>query len=125
MTKEQWATIQYFRPNEFDSPDAPGSGEAMDYGFIFKLDFIRSQCPFPFYINSGIRTAAHNKEVGGVDSSAHVRGFAADIKVADSLQRYTLIQYALNAGIQRIGIGSAFVHLDLDPTLPAPRIWTY
>ena len=32
-------------------------------------------------INSGFRSAAHNKKVGGASNSSHTRGLAADIKV--------------------------------------------
>jgi|SRR3990172_6284661 len=131
MTPEQWATIRFFRPNEFDSPDAPDSGKEMQFAFIQLLDTARAYASIPFFINSGIRTPAHNAEVGGVDSSAHENGWAADILVAGrtsgstSRSRWRVVSAAFAAGITRIGIGRTFVHLDTDPSKPQNVIWLY
>jgi len=57
--------MRFFQYSEFDSPDAPGSGHFMDPHFMELLDRIREQAGFPFIINSGYRTAAHNLAVGG------------------------------------------------------------
>ena len=47
----------------------------------------------PIIINSGYRSAAVNKAVGGVSGSNHLTGCAADIRVAgmEQLVRYTTI----------------------------------
>ena len=47
----------------------------------------------PIIINSGFRSAAVNKAVGGVPSSNHLTGCAADIRVAglEQLLRYAVI----------------------------------
>lgn len=68
-------------------------------------------------INSGYRTAAHNKSVGGAAYSQHLYGMAADITVkgvdpktvyayADSLMPYT----------GGVGLYSGFVHVDVRKT---------
>lgn len=120
-----WNEIKYFKPHEFDSPDAPGSGSHMDLSFVHKLDKIRSALGKPMRINSGYRTFNHNKKVGGVPDSAHTRGLAADIALTSSGMRYALVQLALSVGITRIGIGNTLVHLDMDTTLPDQVIWVY
>lgn len=117
--------LRHFKISEFDSPDVPGSGELMNEDFLILLDSVRSKARFPFKINSGYRTAAHNKAVGGKPSSAHRKGKAADIKILTSVHRALIIGIAWEHGIRRIGIGNTFIHLDSDNDLPSPRIWLY
>lgn len=120
----QWDRITHFKAYEFDSPDAPGSGEQMVEDFVLKLDEVRRFYGARMIITSGYRTPAHNKEVGGVDSSSH-RGYAADVSVRTGHLRYRLIKAAFDGGINRIGIGTNFVHLDADPDKPPYVIWVY
>jgi hypothetical protein len=115
----------HFKKEEFDSPDLPGSGENMDAKFLNWLDAARDMCDFGWVITSGYRTKAHNNKVGGVDSSAHTRGYAADIRCQSSHQRYEIIRSLLAVGFRRIGIASNFVHVDNDPDKPAGVVWTY
>lgn len=121
-----WREIKHFQPSEFDSPDKPGSGfEFMNPEFVRILDIIRSQCNFPFTINSGYRSVDHNVTAGGVEGSAHTHGTACDIHVNSGNERYQLVKYALAYGIKRIGIGSNFVHLDMDFDKPQQVVWLY
>jgi zinc D-Ala-D-Ala carboxypeptidase len=128
MILSDWDSIKFFKPEEFDDPSSPGSGSfGMNLDFVKTLEKIRFQCNFPFKINSGFRTQAHNDQVGGVPDSAHTKGLACDIGFQDHSQLYTIIQYAMQNGIKRIGISfkSNFVHLDSDLSLPQGVIWTY
>jgi len=97
----------------------------MNLAFVAKLDAVRAACSFPFFISSGYRTAAHNARVGGVDSSAHTSGHAADIRATASATKYAIVAAAMAMGFARIGVGATFVHLDDAPTLPMPVLWTY
>jgi uncharacterized protein YcbK (DUF882 family) len=117
--------MKYFKPEEFDSPDWEGSGVHMNKDFLETLDSMREVARIPFVITSGYRTPAHNRKVGGKSNSAHLRGYAADISAAQGFQKYAILQAALLLGIRRIGIGTNFVHVDMDPALPQPTIWTY
>lgn len=117
--------MKYFDIKEFDSPDLPGSGNNMDREFLKKLDTIRDECNFPLVIESGYRTKHRNKEVGGSIGSSHTRGFAADIKVADSFQRFKLIGVAIKHGIKRIGINKTTIHIDTDKQAPQNVFWHY
>jgi hypothetical protein len=54
-----------------------------------------------------------------------MRGEASDVSCFDAEQRFKIVRSALKVGFTRIGIGKTFVHLDKDPFLPGPRIWTY
>lgn len=90
------------------------------------LDKIRAECNFPISLNSGLRTKAENDELkDSVSDSAHLSGLACDINCTDSIKRLKLVQVALANGIKRIGIGSNFVHLDIDNTKPQNVMWTY
>lgn len=125
MTPEQWALIRHFNPSEFASPDAPDSGAKMDFAFVLKLDRLRHACGFPIKVRSGFRTPAHNALVGGVDSSAHEDGKAADLQAESSTARFRIISEAVKLGFQRIGIGQTFVHLDDDDKKPQQVAWLY
>lgn len=114
MNFEEWKKIEYFKPEEFDSKDIPGSSNQMSFEFIKKLDNIRARMKRSIKINSGYRTKAHNKKVGGVTNSPHLIGVAADIHCPDSSFRFWLVVWALIYGIRRIGIGKTFIHLDID-----------
>lgn len=117
--------LKHFTLSEFDSPDAPGSGDKMKPQFLQRLDNARSIANISFSINSGYRTVAHNAKVGGVDSSSHTKGYAADIACTDGAKRWIIINALLKAGINRIGVSSSFIHADCDPFKPANVIWTY
>ncbi len=121
----KWDGIEFFDSSEFDSPDKPGSGQGMEFKLIKKIDGIRRACGFPFFITSGFRTAEHNEKVGGKDESAHTTGKACDIKCDISNQRWQVIKWAIDFGIQRIGIGKDFIHLDTDESKPQRVMWLY
>ena len=57
--------------------------------------------------------------------SAHTRGLAADIRCNAGATRMKIVRAALALGITRIGIGSSFVHVDIDRSLPQDTIWHY
>ena len=118
--------LRYFNLDEFDSPDEPGSGEQyMDEEFLQMLDNARHYAGVPFKINSGYRTRAHNRKVGGVADSSHMRGFAADIACTESRQRAYILGGLFEAGFNRIGIGQTFIHADNNPEKPEDVIWHY
>ena len=118
--------LRYFQTKEFDSPDAPGTGLLMQMPFLEKLDEIRHVLGRPLYINSGFRTEAHNKTLkASVEKSAHTSGWGADIKVNTSQERFQLIDVAIKLGVNRIGTGKTFVHLDMEPGKPEEVAWLY
>ena len=117
--------MKYFNLSEFDSPDVVGSGEVMDMEFLSRLDQARSLCDIPFRITSGYRSEAHNRKVGGVSNSSHLKGLAADIACTNSAARHIIVSALLKVGLNRIGIANTFIHVDRDSSKPANVIWTY
>ena len=72
-------------------------------------------------INSGYRSEAHNKAVGGVKTSKHTKGLAADIRVKDldTDDLYLLIESLINEGDMKeggLGVYDTFVHYDIRGT---------
>jgi len=76
-------------------------------------------------ITSGYRCEKHNREVGGSETSSHLKGLAVDIGIDRSRLRYRVIGAAIRLGFHRIGIGKNFLHLDIDRQKDMRVIWLY
>ena len=125
MQPEDWSSIDYFTPDEFECPCCQRGSEKMDFGMVLTLDHAREEAGIPFFINSAYRCPDHNAEVGGVSSSAHVRGYAVDIACDGSRSRHKIVTALKQQGFTRIGIAGDFVHVDADPNKPKKVMWVY
>jgi uncharacterized protein YcbK (DUF882 family) len=78
------------------------------------LQKIRDHFGRPVIINSGYRTARHNKSCGGATYSQHLYGAAADIKVT-GVPPAKVAEYAetLIPNSGGIGIYESFIHVDV------------
>lgn len=65
----------------------------------------------PITINSGYRTPAHNKAVGGATDSMHLKGMAADINIKGMTPAE--VQKALKNWSGGMGVYGSFTHLDI------------
>jgi len=119
--------LKWFDIREFASPDDPTSGTMMEEEFLERLDLARDIAGFPFIVNSGFRSIAHNKKVGGVKNSSHLLGWAADLHCGSGKRRFLMIEALLDAGFTRLGISGkgSFIHVDCDPEKSPMTIWTY
>ena len=70
------------------------------------LDPAREKLGSPIVVNSGYRCPKHNKEVGGVANSQHMRGEACDIRCTDNKRLVQIIEQ-----------GGKFDQLIIYPTL--------
>ena len=113
----------HFDIDEFDSPDQSGSGVYMKIKLLEMLDAAREQAGIPFRVNSGYRTPEHNAAVGGVQDSAHTRGWAADIAARTLEQKIRIVRAARSVGFNRFGIYDTFIHLDCDPSKQENVAW--
>ena len=115
-------TLKFFTREEFDC-QVSGTNN-MELEFLEKLDQLRGACGFPFEVTSGYRHPTlhpieRKKDVPGT----HAQGIAADIKITNAADRYTIVANALNLGFTGIGIADTFVHVDTRGTTPV--IWLY
>ena len=117
--------MKYFKLEEFDSPDEPGSGKHMHKEILHMLDAVRKDYGKPIKINSGYRTEIRNKKIGGVADSSHLKGLAADISCGNSFDRFKLLNLLLEVGFNRIGIAKSFIHVDIDKSKSQNVIWGY
>jgi zinc D-Ala-D-Ala carboxypeptidase len=114
---------QDFSVDEFSCACGCGADHISLY-LVERLQVIRNALKEPMPIACGVRCEKHNREVGGVPESAHVKGFAVDIRVTDSGFRYRLLRQAFKI-FNRIEVPNGnWVHLDLDPSLPQDVCFT-
>jgi len=107
--------------SEFACKD--GSKEIkVDYELIEKLQKLRDALGKPIIVTSGYRTATYNKKSGGISTSNHLTGRAADIKVTGM----TPLQVALAAdkiGLKGIGVYPTFTHVDVCGSTAGKKIY--
>lgn len=115
--------MRYFTEKEFN--DIGCSLSDMNEDFMILIEKIRKICDFSFIITSAYRTKEYELKKGRNGTSSHCKGIAIDIKANKDSEKYLIVQTALSCGINRIGIGSNFVHLDVDKDKTQNVIWTY
>lgn len=113
-----------FSKSEFDSKD----GSQMPAEVLHNIQKVANQLQAlrdflgkSITINSGYRSPAHNKRIGGVRNSQHVKGTAADIvvsgmntkEVAKAIETLIARGDMLQGGI---GVYPTFVHYDIRKT---------
>jgi len=97
--------------------------EWIDEAFYLRINRARNISGVPYIINSGCRCTEHNEAVGGVATSSHLIGCAADIKASDSHTWFMLLYGLIMAGFSRIHIDYNFVHVDSDRNKAQEVMW--
>lgn len=94
------------------------------------LQIIRNELQLPIIVNSGYRSKEVNESVGGVLSSYHVKGLAADIKCAD-MDKLLAVLHSHLMDIDQLGIyynstTQLWFHVGLaeDGKVPRTQIFT-
>ncbi len=107
-----------FKTTEFDC-NGKGccSKTLIDTKLVEYLQKIRDHFDKPVKIHSSYRCEIHNPKVGGVKSSKHLKGMAADIKV-EGVEPSEVAKYAESIGVKGIGLYDTskdghFVHIDV------------
>ena len=74
------------------------------------LQPLRDAWGAPLFINSGYRSPELNKAVGGVATSMHTKGQAADVGCSNPYELAKLVK-KLNLQFDQMGLYDTFVHL--------------
>ena len=82
-----------------------------------QLQILRDYLNEPIHINSGYRTPAYNKKIGGKPNSYHIKAMAADITVKSKTpkQLALVIEKLISNGTLKIGgmgVYNGFIHVD-------------
>jgi len=118
-----------FKPEEFYCPCC--GKESMDDDFIMRIQLARTLSGIPFRITSGYRCEKYQENLrkrgyetaNGV--SPHEKGVACDISVSSDKDRFMVLEKLRIAGLDRYGLGSNFIHVDMDKDRNANRLWHY
>lgn len=110
-----------FKKSEFDSKDGavmPLDVFANVQRLAEALQVLRDAIGKPISINSGYRSPAHNKRIGGAKNSQHLKGTAADIVVSgmSPLEVKKVVEKLISEGkvwFGGIGRYNTFLHLDI------------
>ena len=93
------------------------------------LQTIRNELHLPIIVSSAYRSPEVNAKVGGVSSSYHVKGLAADIKCADMDKLLTILHSHLmeidQLGIYYNSTTQLWFHIGLQEEGKAPRTQIY
>jgi len=106
-----------FLVREFRSKDdAPEM--LIHFQLVDLLEAIRAVLGKPVRIDSGYRSPAHNRKVGGASASYHVKGMAADI-VVPGARPSEVASVARGLGAGGVKAYNSFTHVDVGPV----RTW--
>lgn len=114
-----WKNLKHFKKEEFECKCGCGFNNINDE-LVLILENAREFANVPFKINCGVRCEKHNKEVGGVEDSAHIKGLAVDISTRSDSLRFAIVEAVLKVGFSRVLMYDTFVHVDMDLTKPNP-----
>lgn len=116
--------MSYFKPSEFQCKCGACDEREVNGVLLSRLNGLRAQYGKPLFITSGWRCPPQNDRAGGVRASSHLTGHAADLFCTSSHDRYLLLFAALGL-FNRIGLGTTFIHVDVDDTKPKEVVWLY
>ena len=110
-----------FSKSEFDCKCGCEMPEKVLYNIkvlVEDLQYLRDYLNKSIKINSGYRCENHNRDIGGVVDSQHIKGLASDIVVKDKtpLDIFSIIDKLKKEGkLKKGGLGlyNSFVHYDI------------
>ena len=112
-----------FSKSEFACRDAKGTRVPNKYlanlrRLVKNLQVLRDYIGEPLHVNSGYRTKAHNKAVGGSPGSQHLKAKAGDVtaKSKTPKQLYAIVEKLIKEGKMEqggLGLYPGFIHYDV------------
>ncbi len=88
---KSWDSIKHFKKSEFTCKCGCGLNN-IQLDVVKIADEVREHFGNPAIVTSGTRCSKHNKEVGGVANSRHLKGKAIDMYV-QNVSWYDLLEY--------------------------------
>lgn len=88
---KSWDSIKHFKKSEFTCKCGCGLNN-IQLDVVKIADEVREHFGNPAIVTSGTRCSKHNKEVGGVANSRHLKGKAIDMYV-ENVSWYDLLEY--------------------------------
>jgi len=112
---------QNFTKEEFDCTDGSKMPNRVYHNMVKvanQLQVLRKVLKKPIHVNSGWRSEEYNAKIGGVKTSQHLVGKAADIAVKgmQPLEVYNAIENLIDNGDMLqggLGLYDTFVHYDI------------
>lgn len=112
-----WDSVKHFSKSEFackcGGKYCDGFPAEISRRVVEVLDTVREYAGKPVVVSSGVRCKNHNKSVGGVENSYHMKGRAADFSVC-GYSAQTTINIVNTLGFKPIeiyAIDSEYVHI--------------
>lgn len=119
---EFWSGIRFFKKEEFTC-NCGCELNNISHALVEKLNKARAIAKVPFRLNCACRCSNHNKEVGGSPTSSHLKGYAVDIHVGSSSDRFLILEALMSVGFNRLGVYKTFIHCDKDNDKSQNVIW--
>ena len=119
---EFWDTIPYFKKSEFTCKCGCGHNNISNE-LVRQLNKARTISKIPFKINSACRCEKHNRSEKGSETSSHLKGYAVDISISSSFNRFKILQALMAVGFKRIGVYKDFIHCDIDSDKSQNVVW--
>lgn len=104
--------LTWFKPSEFRACSPQCRIEDMDISFLERLDMLRNLCGFPLTLTCAFRAREYDLRKGRTGNSYHCKGRAVDIYCEDSSKRAVIVKEAMRIGLNGVGIGKNYVHVD-------------
>jgi len=102
----------HFRVDELACPCDHCERVVIHWALVELLQRMRWRIGRPLIVTSGFRCASHNTEIGGVSSSLHISGLAADLQ-CEGLTPEMLFDVARECGAGGIGLYPRHLHVDI------------
>lgn len=106
---------EHFDTSEFTCHHCGAGAEKIGRRLIELLEQLRQACGNrPLHINSGYRCPTHNRNVGGVPDSQHVKGTAADVAVPAGMSFDAFARAVESLPFDGVGYYAPdFIHVDV------------